>query len=58
MQKIEHNKVETEDFIARQTHAMPVHEGMPARRSYRSRELGLAYTSALAAGDPDAEIKL
>ncbi|HTV33768.1 MAG TPA: hypothetical protein VME69_11810 [Methylocella sp.] len=25
---------------------------------YRSRELCLAYMSALAAGDPDAEIKL
>jgi hypothetical protein len=58
MEKIEHIKVEIEDFIDRQTHAMPVHEGMPARRSYRSRELWLAYMSALAAGDPDAEIEL
>src|SRR5690242_16073459 len=47
MQKIEHNKVEIEDFIARQMHAMPEHEGMPARRSYGSPDLGLAYHPAL-----------
>jgi len=33
-------------------------EEMAAHGSYRSRELCLAYMSALAAGDPDAEIRL
>jgi hypothetical protein len=33
-------------------------EEMAAYGSYRSRELCLAYMSALTAGDPDAEISL
>jgi hypothetical protein len=33
-------------------------EEMAACGSYRSRELCLAYMSALAAGDPDAELRL
>jgi hypothetical protein len=33
-------------------------EEMAAYGSYRSRELCLAYMSALAAGDPDAEIRV
>jgi hypothetical protein len=32
-------------------------EETAARGSYRSRELCLAYMNALAAGDPDAEIR-